>query len=298
MKYLITGGSGFVGTFLVDDLLGRGHQVTVVGTGPPRKPIDYPRYRFVPADTSRAGDWQGEAADIDAAVNLAGKNIFHYWTGAYKKEIYNTRILTTRNLVSALPEKPDVVLCSTSAVGYYGSQGENILDENAGAGDDFLAKVSMDWEEEALRAKEKGARVVLTRFGIVMGPGGGALKQMIPVFKFFLGGTLGNGRQWFPWIQVADLVRAMTFAVDHKTLEGPVNFCSPNPVRNRHFVQALAKALGRPAVFRVPGFALRLIAGELGGMVLGSQRAVPAKLTSAGFEFKFPRIEDALSVSV
>ncbi len=298
MNILITGGSGFVGTFLTRELLGKGHKVVAVDAVPPKTASDQPRFRFVRADTTRPGDWQGGVADVDAVINLAGRNIFHYWTKKYKKEIYDTRVLTTRNLVDALPDNPKVVVCSTSAVGYYGSRGEAVLDETAAPGDDFLATVSMDWEAEALRAREKGARVVLTRFGIVMGPGGGALKQMVPAFKFFLGGPLGDGSQWFSWIQIEDLVGAMIFALEHATLDGPVNFCSPEPVRNRRFVKALAHQLGRPAFLRVPGFALRLAAGELGEVVLGSQRVVPSKLDAAGFEFKFPQIEDALRVSV
>jgi len=298
MKILITGGSGFVGSALIDFLIGKGHQVSAVDAQPLPQKIESDRFYFIQADTTRPGEWQNAVQKADAVINLAGKNIFHRWTGKYKEMIYDTRILTTRHIVEAIPDGGSMCLISTSAAGYYGNGGETVLTESNGPGDDFLARVCVDWENEALKAGQKGARVVCTRFGVVLGKGGGALSKMIPAYKMFVGGPLGDGRQWFPWIQINDLVNAMQFVLDKDDISGPVNFCSPNPVRNNQFAKTLADTLNRPAFFRTPAFLLRLAAGELGDMVLYSQRVIPSRLTASGFSFKFPDLSKALQNSI
>jgi len=294
MKIFITGGLGFVGRHLSNYLLNGGHQVLAAGTRLAPNPIDHKNFRYISADTTQKGPWQEELKDIDAAVNLAGRTIFKRWTKRYRKLIYDSRILTTRNLVESLPEKKEVVLCSTSAVGYYGNRADDILTEEQPPKDDFLSRISRDWELEAFRAEEKGIRVAVARFGVVIGKKGGAMGKMIPAFRFFLGGPLGNGSQWFPWIHMDDLVSAIMFIVDHNDAKGPFNFCSPNPVRNKDLAKTLGHVLKRPAFMPAPAFMIRLVMGELGSLVLHSQRAVPDKLLKHGFRFQYPDIRDAV----
>jgi uncharacterized protein (TIGR01777 family) len=294
MKIFISGGTGFVGTALVSYLLDTGHSVIATGTSSTHKSVDHHNFLFIPADTTEKGPWQTSLKDVDALINLAGRTIFNRWSERYKKEIYNSRILTTRNLVEAMPDNKEVVLCSTSAVGYYGDRGEEILKEDALPGKDFLATVSMDWEKEAFLAEKKGARVAMMRFAVVLGKNGGALAKMIPAFKSFAGGPVGSGDQWFPWIHMDDLISAIAFIIENREMKGPVNFCAPNPVRNRDFAKALGKMLGRPSFMRTPSFMIRTLMGEMGAVVTGSQRVVPDKLLKNGFEFQYPEIEKAL----
>lgn len=294
MNVLITGGLGFVGRHLSRLLLEKGHHVTAVGLRPHPALIPHPHFSYLSADTTRPGAWQEALRDMDAVVNLAGKTIFHLWTERYKAEIYDSRILTTRNLVAALPQGRPTTLVSTSAVGYYGDCGEDTLTEEAPAGDDFLARLGRHWEAEALKAADQGSRVVVARFGIVLGADGGALEKMIPAFRSYLGGPLGDGTQWFPWIHIGDLTAALAFALDSERAAGPMNFTAPNPVRNREFARELARLLNRPALMPAPGFVIRTVLGELGKTLLASQRVVPEKLLQAGFAFRFPAVREAL----
>jgi uncharacterized protein (TIGR01777 family) len=295
MKILITGGTGFVGTKLSRACLGAGHEVTVLGSRSSLSRGDPPLLHRLSADTTRPGPWQAAAASADLIFNLAGRNIFQRWTRKTKQQIYDSRILTTRNLVDALPEDGAAVLVSTSAVGYYGNCGATELDENSPAGTDFLASLARDWESEAFKAQDKGVRVVLARFGVVLGTGGGALAKMIPAFKSFMGGPLGSGRQWFPWVHSQDLVKALNFLARRSDLTGPFNLCAPNPVTNAAMAKALGKALGRPAKIPVPAFMVRMMAGELGDVLLSSQRVFPVRLLAAGFEFDFAHLDAALA---
>jgi len=301
MKILITGGSGFVGSNLARFFLKRGHRVVAIGRSEPRPPLDSAAaesYRFVTGDTTRPGPWQQEIADAAAVVNLAGATIFRRWTKSYKKQIYESRILTTRNIVAALPSGTDLTLCSASGAGYYGSRGDQVLDEDEGPGDDFLAGVSVDWEKEALSANDKGARVAVMRFGVVLGPNGGAMAKLLPAFKMFVGGPLGDGTQWFPWLHLDDLLAAVDFVLEHREVRGPLNFCAPHPVRNRELARALGQVLSRPSFMPTPAFMIRLAMGEFGDVFLGSQRTVPAKLLDHGFSFRYPEIKGALEAIV
>jgi uncharacterized protein (TIGR01777 family) len=185
-------------------------------------------------------------------------------------------------------------LFSTSAVGYYGFQGDELLTEESPPGKDFLAQLAQDWEKEAFRAGGKGCRVVITRFGNVLGEKGGALSQMIPLFGKYLGGPIGSGNQWFSWIQIEDLTRAFLFLLDHPEISGPVNLTSPNPVRNRILAKALGRAMCRPSFLPAPGFMLKLILGEFGSVLLEGQRVIPQKLIKSGFQFRYPEIDQAL----
>ena len=294
MKILITGGSGFIGVNLSEYLLSKGHQVTAIGRSASQHLIRHEAYRYISADTSRPGSWQREVEESEAVVNLTGTTIFKRWTKNYKKQIYDSRIQTTRHLVEALPEGRAVTLCSASGAGYYGNRGDDVLKENESAGHDFLAGVSRDWEKEALRAADKGVRVTVMRFGVILGKNGGALAKMIPAFKFFVGGPLGSGDQWFPWMHLADLMAAILFIFEHQAVSGPLNFCAPNPVRYRELAKTLGEALGRPAFMPAPAFMIRIMLGEFGDVFLGSQRTVPAQLLNHGFSFRYPDIKSAI----
>jgi uncharacterized protein (TIGR01777 family) len=231
---------------------------------------------------------------VDAVINLAGASIFKRWTQKYKKKIRDSRLLTTRNVVSALPAGKAITFCSASGAGYYGNRFDDVLDEDQPPGDDFLACLSIDWEKEALQAAAKDIRVVTMRFGVVLARNGGALSKMIPAFKAFLGGPMGNGRQWFPWIHLDDLIAALMFIVEQPHISGPFNFCAPEPATNRDLAAALGKFLHRPAVMPAPAFMMRLLLGEFSQVLLASQRTVPRKLLDHGFEFEYPQIEMAL----
>jgi uncharacterized protein len=294
MKIFITGGSGFVGTTLAFYLLEKGHRVIAVGTSSAHKVIDHDKFHYISADTTIKGDWQDALKDIDAVINLAGKNIFKRWSDTYKDQIYTSRILTTRNLVEAITDRKDIIFCSTSAVGYYGDRADEVLKEDALPGNDFAAKLCRDWEKEAFQAQAKGVRVAAMRFGVVLGKDGGALAKMVPAFKSFAGGPLGSGLQWFPWIHMDDLIAAIIFILETPDLKGPVNFCSPNPVRHRDFANALGQVLNRPSVLKAPSFMIRMIMGEMGKSLMSSQRVIPDKLLKQGFKFQYPDIHNAL----
>lgn len=294
MRIFITGGTGFVGSFLSRHLVNRGHHVTATGTRPRHFLDGDDRFEYIPADTTEPGSWQDPVGEVDAVINLAGRNIFRYWTDSAKRQIYESRILTTRNLVMAMGEKQCPVFLNTSAIGYFGDRGDERLDESSPAGHDFLADVSVDWEKEALGAETRGARVALLRFGVILGKNGGALARMMPAFKYFAGGPLGSGRQWFSWMHIQDLADAVEMILVNEDMKGPFNFCSPNPERNQDFAKALGKALARPVFLRIPAAVLKLIMGELGGVMLSSQRCVPQKLQHHGFEFRYPVLENAL----
>jgi len=298
MHVLITGGLGFIGSHLGRFFLNRGYRVTAVGRPASQQQIQHANFNYVSGDTTQTGKWQEALQDVDAVVNLAGKSIFKRWTAKTKKQIYHSRILTTRNVVAALPQNRNITLCSASAVGYYGDHGDLTLTESDPPGNDFLANLSLDWEGEALQASAEAIRVVLMRFGIILGKNGGALGQMIPAFKAFVGGPLGSGIQWFPWLHLDDLTAAVDFTIENPDIHGPVNFCAPNPVRNRELAKTLGSLLKRPVIMPTPALMIRLFLGEFGGVLLASQRMIPAKLLKAGFNFKYPEIREALKAIV
>jgi uncharacterized protein (TIGR01777 family) len=297
MKIFITGGSGFVGTTLTQKLTDSGHQVTILTRSLKPGQTLPAGASFLEGDPVKKGKWQDEAASHDAVVNLAGASIFARWTESYKKNLRESRLATTKNVVDAVLSRKDgkTALVSASAVGYYGSCRDEAVDENAPPGDDFLARLAFDWEQVAFRAKDDGARVVICRFGIVMGKNGGALKQMLTPFKFGMGAPLGSGKQWFSWIHEYDLVRAIVFAIENGRMDGPFNCAAPNPLRNRELTKAMAKKLGKMSFpLGVPAFVLKLMLGEFGTVLLDGQRVYPQRLLEMGFSFRFPTIEDAL----
>jgi uncharacterized protein (TIGR01777 family) len=294
MKITIVGASGFVGRALTRALLEEGHEITGMGTSRTHPMRAMPNFSWISADTSQAGAWQTAVETADAVVNLAGQTIFRRWTRRYKARIIDSRLKTTANIVSALKGE-NQILVSTSAVGYYGSRGDETLTEASSPGDDFLARLAVDWEKAALEAEKKGTRVVTMRFGVVLGVGGGALTQMLPAFRCFFGGPLSSGLQWFAWIHMADLLAAIQFFLNRDDIHGPFNCCSPESVRQKDFAQALGTVLGRPALMPVPSLALRVMLGEMAGVLMASQRAKPERLVSEGFTFGFAGIEKALA---
>lgn len=296
MKIFMTGGTGFVGTTLTRKLVEQGHQVTVltrkIGNHIPLKGVT-----LIEGDPASEGAWQEQVHHHKAVINLAGAPIFKRWTKEIKAMIRDSRVLTTKNLVKAMrPCKgKKTTLISTSAIGYYGFHDDEELDESCVPGDDFFASLSKDWEAAALQARQYDVRVLICRIGIVLGTRGGALGQMIPLFKMGLGSPLGSGEQWLSWIHEQDLVRIYLFLLGQENFDGPVNCTAPLPVKNREFTEALGKALKRPTFMpAVPGFVLKIIKGEFGNILLKGQRVVPKKLSDAGFVFQFPRINDAL----
>jgi len=295
MRVLITGGLGFVGTQLSIRFLESGHNVTVVDHAAQPKPYTPAEVRYVSADTTAPGPWQEEVSTQNLVINLAGASIFRRWNAASKKLIYDSRTLTTRNVVEAMVAGNGSTFLSTSAVGYYGFRGDEVLVETDGPGDDFLARLCVDWEKEARQAEKKEVRVVVTRFGIVLGKSGGALQQMMAAFEKFVGGPLGNGRQWFSWIHMDDLLDAIVFLANDLEISGPVNCCSPNPVRNRDLARALGKAMRRPSYISTPGFMLRLTLGQFASALLEGQRVIPAVLQEVGFQFQYPELPEALA---
>lgn len=296
-KPLVTGATGFVGSNLCR-LLPDANVLT-------RRP------EAAPASLSRAAcfRWQPEAGPpppealegVDAVFHLAGEPVAQgRWSAAKKARIRNSRTVGTSNLVQGLRalDRPPAVLVSASAVGYYGSRGEEVLDERSAPATGFLPEVCRDWEAAAMACAEGGTRVVTIRIGLVLGPNGGALAKMLPPFKLGLGGPLGDGRQWVPWIHVDDLARLFVFAAEAPDLEGPLNGTAPDPVPNREFTRALGRAVRRPALLPTPAFALRSALGEFAEVLLASQRVLPRAAERAGFDFRYRNIEEALAAAV
>jgi uncharacterized protein len=289
-RVAVTGATGFIGTALSDSLRDEGVQV-VASTRAGDRPGTI---RWDPA----AGRLDPEALrGFDGVVHLAGESINGLWTGAKKRRILASRVEGTRTIAEAAARAPDGprVLVSISGIGHYGSRGDTLLREEDQPGDDFLARVTVAWEAATAPASRAGIRVAIARTGVVLHPSGGALRLMAPVFRLGLGGPLGDGRQWMSWITLRDAVRALRFALTTPELDGPFNATAPEPVRNADFTRALANAVGRPAFFRVPAFALRTALGEMGETtLLASQRAEPARLLRAGFTFLDPSPAAAL----
>ena len=297
MRVAVAGASGLIGTALVGHLQSAGHEVTRLV-----------RDRQARADNARywnpaTGDIDDDAFDgIEGVVNLAGAGIGdRRWTKHRRRELRQSRVAATELLVEAMgaAAEPPGVLVAGSAVGYYGDRGDEVLDEQSGAGTGFLATLTADWEAAATAAADAGTRVVLARTGLVVGSGARFLTRMIPLFQLGLGGPLGRGRQWWPWIALDDEVRALAFLLE-SDLSGPVNLCSPNPVTNGEFARALGRAMRRPALFAVPPIGPQLLLGRqlANELLFASTRAHPVALLEAGFEFRFPELAAALRKDV
>jgi uncharacterized protein len=287
MRLALTGAAGFVGRHVVQAAIRRGFEVIAFTRTPSRAVADCVETRRFALDTPP------DVGGCDAIIHLAGENIAGLWTRAKKQRIRDSRILGTRRVVEAIRgmSEPPEVLVSASAVGAYADGGDRELAEDSPADSGFLGQVCRDWEAEASASP---TRVVLPRFGIVLGRGGGALKPMLRAFRLCLGAKLGSGRQWMAWIHADDLASLLLFSIENLALKGPVNAVAPWPVQNGDFTRALARAVRRPAILRVPAFILRLFLRDFADGLLASQRVVPAAATAAGFPFRFPDIETAL----
>jgi len=298
MNIFITGGSGFIGSSLIDALLKRGHCLTILTRFPKKcdRLINVSGVSLLEGDPSKKGDWQNYVSGNQCLINLAGESIFSRWTEKRKQLIWESRVFTTRNLVEALEEErgKDISLFSASGAGYYGFSGNQDFHEKMGPGSDFLADLAKEWENEAAKASKKGIRVISMRLGMVLGKNGGGLARMLPFFRCGIGGRIGDGNQWISWIHIKDLVNALLFLINKPSLSGPVNFTSPNPLRNRDLVKSLAAALHRPAFLPIPGLMIKLVGGDLAEALLNGQRVFPEKLLENGFTFSFPEIDGAL----
>ncbi len=290
MRILVTGATGFIGRSLVERLAARGDRLTLTSRDPAGVRPPTP-------DTEVVGALP-ELSGFDAVVGLAGEPILgRRWSAAQKARIVGSRVEGTGDVVLAL-ERADprpAVLVNASAIGFYGDRGDELLDERSRPGSDFLAEVCLDWEASANRARDLGVRTVLLRTGVVLGPGGGALKKMLPLFRLGLGGPIGSGAQWMSWIHRDDLVRMILFALDTPEVEGPLNGTAPNPVTGKNFTAELGRVLRRPAFLPAPGFGLRLVLGEAASMLLASQRCSADRALEFGFHFDHPELAEALA---
>jgi uncharacterized protein (TIGR01777 family) len=304
MKFVIAGGTGFLGNALAWTWAEEGHDVRVLtrslppgqskhepGTGKP----GISRVGWAP--DGKAGPAVGDVDGAAAVINLAGESIAGArWTAARKQALRDSRILPTRSLVAAIAAAatPPPVLVSASGAGYYGDRGSEALSENAAPGDTFLAHLCVEWEAEALQAVRPGVRVALVRTGLVLEKAGGALPRMARPFRFFAGGPIGSGKQFMPWLHRHDYVEMVRWIVDTPAVSGPVNASAPHPVTNAEFARALGRALHRPALLPVPRVALKIALGELADALLASQRALPGVALAHGYHFRYPEIDIAL----
>ncbi|MBS1791572.1 MAG: TIGR01777 family oxidoreductase [Acidobacteria bacterium] len=295
MKILMTGATGFIGQALCKLLADEGHEFHVLSRRSESVRLPNAKaFRWNPeAETPPAEAW----TDVEAVIHLAGEPVAaKRWTEEQKRRIRDSRVLGTRNLVKGMRQaaKPPKVLASSSAVGFYGNRGDESVDERSAPGTGFFPDICTAWEHEAESAKSFGARVALVRVGVVLGDGGMLEKILLP-FKLGVGGRLGTGKQWFPWIHLDDIVGIFRHALFLNTLSGPINGVAPNAATNKEFTEALGKALHRPTIFPVPEFALRIAMGEMANAALDSQRVIPTVALETGYQFRYPELQAALN---
>jgi uncharacterized protein (TIGR01777 family) len=305
MRIMVTGATGFVGRPLCARLLQEGHSVVALTRNAERaQGVLGEEVRCLTWGSENDLEWQDAIGHVDTVVHLAGESVSgQRWTAEYKQKIRDSRILTTRALVEAIGRatpKPTALICA-SAVGYYGDRKDETLTEASPPGKDFLARTCQEWEAEACKAETPGLRVARMRIGIVLGRGGGALEQMLfplplPVspFKLGLGGPIGSGLQWFPWIHLEDVVGLFAWAATTEGIGGAFNATAPNPVTNAEFVHAIGRILHRPTVAPMPAFLLKMALGEFAEALLGGQRALPIAAQQRGYRFRYERLEEAL----
>lgn len=295
MRVIVTGGTGFIGPKLCERLVARGHDVVAL-TRDASRSRDHVHPKVRVASWAEGAAWEGFVDGAGALVNLAGETIAQRWTPSAKERIARSRLNAAARLRAAVEkaaQKPGV-LVNASAVGYYGPRGDEMLAEDAPAGNDFLARVCVDWEAAARSFEPLGVRVAMLRTGVVLGSEGGALAKMLPPFRAFLGGPLGSGTQWMSWIHRDDLVALYVFSIENPAVSGPVNATAPGAVTMREFATALGRALHRPSFAKAPAGAIRLALGEMATVVLDGQRAVPKKALDLGFTFGFTQVLAAL----
>jgi uncharacterized protein len=296
MKILITGATGLIGRSVCRSLINEGHQVVILSrrSAAAIGLAGISAFRWEPeAESPPSEAWEG----VEAVIHLAGEPVAAArWTEEQKRRIRDSRVNGSRNLVAGMRAAPRIpkILISASAVGFYGDRGDEILNESSDHGSGFLSEVCLDWEAEAVRARELGVRVALVRIGVALSPSGGALEKMLLPFKLGLGGRLGDGRQWFPWIHIEDIAGIFLHALMSPAVDGPINGVAPGIVTNEEFTRELAAALNRPVFFPVPQLALRVLMGEMAEVVTASQRVVPQIALDTGYRFKYPNLRPAL----
>lgn len=302
-KIVITGGTGLIGTPLIARLGADGHQITVLSRNPQKYKESFPtNVIFAVWDAQSVGDWGQVIDGADVVINLASENIAgdnflpDRWSEKKRHKILQSRLDSSQAIVKAIESaenKPDLLL-QASAIGYYGPHGDEWINEQSDSGQDFPAQVAVDWEKASDRVEELGVRRILMRIGLVLSTEGGPLTRIQEPFKFFVGGPYGNGRQWYSWIHIDDLVQAIRFLIAEEGISGPVNLVSPEPVMNKQFAKALGRAMNRPSFIPVPSFAMRLLAGDAATLVLGGQRVSSKYIQDQGFQFRFANIDRAL----
>jgi uncharacterized protein len=303
MRVFVTGGTGLVGKRLIGKLTARGETPVLLTRRPDVARAQFgPPCEVVEGDPMKAGDWQKAVADCDAAINLAGENVFNRrWKAWFKQLLVDSRVITTRNVVEALTRQPrradgsPKVLVNASATGWYGPHGDEELDESSPPADDFLGNLCFEWEKAALAAQVAAIRTVMVRVGVVLAKEGGALAKLLTPFKLFVGGPVAGGRQWMSWIHHEDLTDLFLLGLDRAEAQGPINGTAPHPVTNREFSKALGRALHRPSCLPTPGWALRVMLGEVANVVTTGQRVLPKAALQLRYQFKFPTVDAALA---
>ncbi|HXG08316.1 MAG TPA: TIGR01777 family oxidoreductase [Gemmataceae bacterium] len=302
MRVFITGGTGLIGSRLIARLSERRDSVVLLTRRPAEVRERFAACTLVEGDPTRPGPWMDAVNDCDAVINLAGENLFHRrWNESFKALIRDSRLRSTDHVVQALAKSPRTaagnprVLVNASAIGYYGPHGDEELTEDSPPGDDFLARVCVDWEKAALAGERLGLRVAVIRIGVVLAKEGGALGPLLTPFRLGLGGRIGSGRQWMSWIHRDDLVGLFLLALDNASATGPINGTAPNPVTNAEFTRALGRVLRRPTILPTPAFALRLILGEVADVVTTGQRVLPQRALALGYQFRFTNLDAALT---
>ncbi|HEY3306193.1 MAG TPA: TIGR01777 family oxidoreductase [Candidatus Binatia bacterium] len=300
MKLIVAGGTGFIGSALSARLTGQGHSLILL-TRSISSAAESSNTTTILWQPALSGAWEHileeAVAEADGVINLAGEPIAaKRWSDAQKTKLRSSRIDTTRALVTAIgkAKKKPAFFINASAVGYYGPRADEVITEESGHGGDFLAAVCSEWEEEARKAEAHGVRVIRLRTGIVLGKGGGALSKMIPPFKLFIGGPLGSGKQWMPWVHIEDEIGLIQFLMENNSARGAVNACAPNPVTMKEFSRTLSRVLHRPCWAPVPAFALHLLLGEMADMLLTGQRVMPAAAQKLGYRFRHPELREAI----
>jgi uncharacterized protein len=296
VKIFLAGGTGFLGRYLVSVLRAEGHEITVLVRPGSRGVVMPLSVRIIRGDPAMKGPWQEDLAGHEVVINLAGASIFQPWTKKARKDIRESRLTSTENIVEAMGRSAGAAmhLFNASGVGYYGFSGDVTVDEGYPPGDTFLAEVARSWEEAALQARDRGARVVLCRLGIVLGRRGGAIPKILPLVRLRLGAAWGRGDQWFSWVHEKDGAAMFSFLLHHEEITGPVNFTSPMPVTNREMMAVMNSLLAKkPYIRTIPEWAIRSGLGEFSTVFLKGQRAIPGVLERSGFTFEFPSFREA-----
>jgi uncharacterized protein (TIGR01777 family) len=298
MRIFLTGGTGLIGCRLVRRLRERNDQIVLLSRRPQAAQERFgSECQVVEGDPTQAGSWMDAVKSCDAVINLAGESVFgRRWSAAFKELLRESRLRITDNVVKSLAGSATCrTLVNASAIGYYGMLGDEPVSENAPPGSDVLARLCVDWEAEARQAEAQGVRVACVRIGVVLDKDGGALQQLLKPFKMFVGGPVGSGRQWVSWIHHADVVGILLLALDNAQATPALNGTATNPVTNKELSKALGRALHRPSILPMPGFALRVLLGESAGLITSGQRVLPSKALELKYTFQFPTIDSALA---